>query len=214
MKKLPILTFVAFIATASFGQTSTLEQAVNEGLTLLDSARTIQDVQSVVNRFQRIAMAEPARWEPLYHQAYSQITLSFWEQDGNTKDKILDEAESAIEKALELKGDISELHALQAFLYQGRIQVNASRGMTYSMKAKEILEQAMRENTDNPRAFFLMAQNIYYTPEGFGGGCANALPVFMAARERFEKEQGKMGCGPKWGAKTNARLIEQCNNEK
>jgi hypothetical protein len=213
MKKLLVIVFAVFTVTASFGQPS-LEKAINEGLVLMDSAKTIQDVQSVVNRFQRISMAEPDRWEPLYHLAYTQIMLSFWEQNSETRDKILDQAEESINKALEMQGDKSELHALLGFLYQGRIQVDGSRGMTYSMKAKDILEQAMHENADNPRAFFLMAQNIYYTPKAFGGGAENALPIYMAAGEKFTKEAPKTGCGPKWGAKTNARAIEQCNKEK
>jgi hypothetical protein len=214
MKKFVFLTLITLMGATSFCQTSSLDEAITISLSLLDSAKTINDVQTVANQLQRITIAEPNRWEPFYHLAYVQITMSFWEKDGETKDKILDQAEINISKALELNGDKSELHTLQAFLYQGRIQVNGSRGMVYSMRAKEMLDQAISENAENPRAFFLMAQNIYYTPKAFGGGGENALPVFVAAKEKFEKEQGKSGIGPKWGATSNTAAIEQCNNEK
>jgi len=214
MKKLVFITLITLFGATSFCQTSSLEEAINGSLSLLDSAKTINEVQTAANMLQRITLAEPGRWEAFYHLAYVQITMSFWEKDGETEDKILDQAEANINKALELNGDKSELHTLQAFLYQGRIQVNGSRGMVYSMRAKEMLDQAISENGENPRAFFLMAQNIYYTPTAFGGGAENALPFYMAAKEKFEKEQDRSGITPKWGAKSNAKAIEQCNNEK
>jgi hypothetical protein len=214
MKKLVLITLIALFGAASFCQTSSLDEAITRSLSLLDCAKTINDVQTAANQLQRITIAEPSRWEPFYHLAYVQITMSFREKDGEAKDKILDQAEININKALELNGDKSELHTLQAFLYQGRIQANASRGMVYSMRAKDMLDQAISENAENPRALFLMAQNIYYTPKAFGGGAENALPVFMAAKEKFEKEHGRNGITPKWGAETNAKAIEQCNNEK
>jgi len=214
MKKLVLITLITLIGVTAYCQTSSLEKAINESLSQLDSAKSVNEVQTAVNQLQRIAMAEPDRWEPLYHLAYAQIILSFREDEGETIDKILDQAEATISKALEIGGDGSELHALQGFLYQGRIQVNPMRGMTYSMRAREILQQAINENGDNPRALFLMAKNIYYTPAAYGGGSENALPVFLSAKEKFEKEQGKSGIGPKWGATSNAAAIEQCNSEK
>jgi len=212
MKKLVLILLVA-ISVIAKGQNQTLETAINEGLKMLDSAKTMVDMQATVNKFQRIAMAEPSRWEPLYYLAYVQTNMSFWEKDGDTKDKILDQAEVSLNKAIELKGDQSELHALQGFIYQGRIQVSPIRGMTYSQKAAEVLEKAVEENPENPRALFLMAQNIFYTPKMFGGGAKNALPEFVKAKDKFEKENGKNGLGPKWGAKSNQRMIDACSKD-
>ena len=212
MKKLVLLLFVA-VATFVNGQNASLEQAIKEGLTLLDSAKTIEDMQAVVSKFERVALVESSRWEPTYYLAYTQINLSFWETEGAKKDAILDLAEKNIEKALTLNGDKSELYALQGFLYQGRIQVSATRGMTYSMKASEILEKALEENPENPRAQFLMAQNIFHTPKMFGDGAKNALPQFLEAKEKFEKENGKNGINPSWGARANQRMIDACNKD-
>ena len=119
----------------------------------------------------------------------------------------------SIDKALEVNGDKSELYALQGFLYQGRIQVSAMRGMTYSQKAAEAFEKAVKENPNNPRAQYLLGQNIYYTPKLFGGGTKNALPKFQEAKALFESENGKTGIAPKWGAKANQRMIDACNKE-
>lgn len=213
MKRSILTTLVIAFAMISCAQ-SPFESAIKESLSLLDSAKTTDDMQSVVGRFERIAMTETTRWEPLYWAAFAQINLSFRLNDGEDKDAILDLAEANIEKAMENNGDKSELFALQGFLYQGRIQVNPMRGMKFSQKAAEMFEKSLEANPENPRALFLMAQNIFHTPKMFGGGAVNALPKALAAKEKFEKEKGNEGIGPKWGSKSNLRVIEACKEDK
>lgn len=213
MKKLIIIVIALTMLGNVMAQQPNFENAMKETLALLDSAKTPTDMQQVIGRFTRISQAENKRWEALYYLAYTQINFSFWEKDGDKKDAILDEAQKSIDKALELNGDKSELFALQAFLYQGRIQVSSMRGMTYSPKAAEVLEKAIKENPENPRAHFLMGQNIYYTPSMFGGGTKNALPKFQKAKELFEKESGKSGLEPKWGGKANKKILDKLINE-
>ncbi len=212
MKRTLLSIFLVASAIVLNAQTP-FEKAIKDGLTQFDSSKTIEQMQAVVSKFERIAMAETARWEPLYYAAFTQINMSFRETDGEKKDAILDLAENNIEKALSINGDKSELYALQGFLYQGRIQVSAMRGMTYSQKAAEMFENALKENPENPRALFLMGQNIYFTPRMFGGGAKNALSKFIEAKQKFEKEKGVEGISPKWGEKSNLRMIESCNKE-
>ncbi|MBN1142811.1 MAG: hypothetical protein JXA72_00240 [Bacteroidales bacterium] len=214
MKKLVCLTMMVFMTVSIFGQSSGSEQAIGESLKLLEEAKTVEDMQSVVNRFERIAMTETDRWEPMYYYAFAQINLSFREQDDEMKDKLLKNAEMSINKALELNGDKSELHTLQGFLYQAMLSADPGLAMTYSQKAAEFFGKALYENPENPRAMYLMGMNIRYTPEGFGGGCANALPKFMAAKALFEKESGKQGLMPRWGSMSNSEAIAGCNGEK
>ena len=211
MKKLIITAIALTMLGNVMAQQPNFESAIKETLSLLDSAKAPADMQQVIGRFTRISQAESNRWEAFYYLAYTQINFCFWEKDGDKKDAILDEAQKSIDKALEINGDKSELFALQGFLYQGRIQVSSMRGMTYSPKAAEILEKAIKENPENPRAHFLMGQNIYYTPAMFGGGSKNALPKFQKAKELFEKENGKSGIEPKWGGKSNNSMLSKCS---
>ena len=212
--KRSILTTLAIALTMVMNAQTPFENTIKEGLTQIDSAKSIADMQAAVGKFERISKAESSRWEPLYYLAFSQINLSFWEKEDEKKDAILDQAEDNIEKALSINGDKSELYAIQGFLYQGRIQVNPMRGMTYSQKAAEILSKSIEENPENPRPLFLLAQNIYHTPKMFGGGSRNALPKALEAKERFDKEKDKEGISPKWGAVSNLRVIEACNSSK
>jgi tetratricopeptide (TPR) repeat protein len=156
MKKLVFLTVVAFMVTSSYSQNLQLENAVKEALAMLDSGKTIIDMQSALNRFERIAMAEPGRWEPQYHYAYAQILTSFYNQKPEMKVKLLDQAEAGINQALELNGDKSELNALLGFLYQARLTADPGLAMTYSQKAAEVFGKALYENPENPRAMYLM----------------------------------------------------------
>jgi hypothetical protein len=211
--KRTIFTILALAIAMVVNAQTPFEKAMKESLALLDSAKSNEDMQSVASKFERIAMTETTRWEPLYYEAFVQINMSFREKDGDKKDAILDVAEKNIEKALAIDGDKSELYALHGFLYQGRIQVSPMRGMTYSQKAAEILNKSIEENPENPRPLYLMAQNIFHTPKMFGGGKKNALPKALEAKELFEKEKGKDGIGPKWGAKSNLRVIEACNED-
>lgn len=205
-----MLIAVAIILNAQ----TPFEKAIMDGLTQLDSAKTGIQMQTVVSRFERIAMAESSRWEPYYYVAFLKIQLSFKEKDDDRKDALLDEAQNSIDKAIYLGGSKSELFTLQGFLYQGRIQVSPMmRGQSYSVKASEILEKAIAENPDNPRAYYLLGQNYRNTPKMFGGGCKNALPNFIIAKEKYEKENGKTGINPKWGSKSNSSMIEKCNEE-
>jgi tetratricopeptide (TPR) repeat protein len=213
MKKLIITAIALTLLGNVMAQQPNFESAIKETLTLLDSAKTPADMQQVIGRFTRITQAENNRWEAFYYLAYTQIYFSFWEKDGDKKDAILDEAQKSIDKALKVNGDKSELYALQGYLYQGRIQVSSMRGMTYSPKAAEVLEKAIKENPENPRAYFLLGQNIYYTPSMFGGGSKNALPKFQKAKELFEKFNGNSGIEPKWGVKLNQRMIDNCLKE-
>lgn len=213
MKRTIFTAVILMVLGNAMAQQPNFENAMLETLTMYDSAKTTTDLQAVASKFERIATTETTRWEPLYYHAFININLSFREKDGDKKDALLDIAQKSIDKALEVNGDKSELYALQGFLYQGRIQVSAMRGMTYSQKASSILEKAINENAENPRAMFLMAQNIYYTPSMFGGGSKNALPKFLAAKALFEKQNGKTGINPKWGAISNQRMIDACNKE-
>ncbi len=156
--KRKILMFAVIAISLGVKAQTPLENAINDGLSQLDSAKSITDMQAIASKFERIAMTESARWEPLYYLAYIQVNMSFWEKDGDKKDAILDLAEKNIEKSLSLNGDKSELYAIQGFLYQGRIQVSPMRGMTYSQKASDILEKSIEANPENPRPHFLLAQ--------------------------------------------------------
>jgi tetratricopeptide (TPR) repeat protein len=213
MKKTLVSVLFLAIAGMTTAQESTFETAIKESIAVLDTTRTLENMPAAIARFERIAQAETQRWEASYYVAYARIRHSFMEKDGKKKDALLDQAQKEITQAHQLNGDKSELYALQAYLYQGRIQVSSSRGMTYSQKAREILEKALELNPENPRAHFLMGQNIYYTPKVFGGGAKNAVGNFVTAKKLYEQNAANQTINPKWGAPANKWMLDKCVEE-
>ncbi len=208
-----IITFVALtvIGTARAEQPE-FENAIGETLALYQDATTVEDLQQVLARFQRIARVESHQWLAHYYVAFTAINICFKEQDNKRKDAILDEVQLSIDKAFELNGDKSELYTLQAYLYQGRIGVSPTRrGQTYSGKAGRALKEAINENPGNPRAHYLLGMNVYNTPSFFGGGSKNALVHFQKAHEIYaRKNSNNSGIMPVWGSEGNHRMLENC----
>lgn len=173
-------------------------------------ARNEQDFQNLANSFERIANAESDQWHPLYYAGFCYINLSFISKDNVQKDAYLDKAQEFVDKAIEIYPDESEIHVLQGLLHQGRIQIDpAQRGMIYSQKAAQSLEEAKSYNPDNPRAYYLLGLNILHTPEAFGGGAENACKQFSKAYELFTSERPEHVLLPTWGGDRNQTLYNQ-----
>lgn len=212
MKKIILLSLAIFAFTASFAQ-QTFETAMKTNLDSLTNAKNPVSVQDCVNRFERMANAEPNRWEAFYHLAYSQIIYNFWLHGNNKRQTaLLDQADTNLEKALGLKGDKSEIYTLQGFIFQSRIQLEPAQAMQYAQQSSELFNRAIQANKDNPRPYYLSGMNTFYTPEQFGGGVKNALPKFETAKEKFdvEKKANKNVLLPVWGADENEKMIEKC----
>lgn len=208
-----ILIFLLFFAFAG----SLIGQDSNDYMVVmvkqkkaLKMARTEQDFQNLANTFERIANVETDQWHPLYYAALCYINLSFINKDNTQKDAYLDKAQKFIDKALEIYPDESEIYVVQALLHQGRIQIDrAQRGMIYSQKADESLNEALVYNPDNPRIYHLQGMNILYTPESFGGGAENACVKFKKADELFKSERPQHVLSPTWGGERNLNLYNK-----
>lgn len=212
MKKL--ILSISFLALSSliFAQNQQYFQAMGQNLQLFSTAQTLEDWQNIANQFERISNAEKNEWLPLYYAAQSTIFMSFAEPDKSKVDQYLDAAQKFIDKALTLAPKESELLVLQGLLHQARISVDyMGRGMKYSMMATESFENAKSMNPENPRIYYLEAMSVMNTPEAFGGGKANALPIFKQAKEKFDKFEPVSPIAPNWGKENNEQQMELCS---
>ncbi|UOQ81221.1 hypothetical protein [Hymenobacter sp. 5414T-23] len=190
-------TATATAATATDSYTAMMSTTIQELMSTGDAAK----LKQVDARLERAAQVAPKDWLPRYYQAYARLITCFVSQeDGDTKDKYLDQAEAALTQAQKLGADESERLVLQAYIYQARLGISPMvRSMKYSKMVTETLGEAKKANAANPRIYLVQANNVYYTPAMFGGGADVAKPLYQEAKARFAAFQPKSGLMPNWG---------------
>ncbi len=158
-------------------------------------------LKAVAAKLERAATVAPADWLPRYYQAYALVISVFQsKEDGDAKDKTLDQAEAALAQARQLHGDASELLTLQAYAYQARLGVSPmARAQQYSEMVGEAVAQAQALNPANPRSYLVEANQVMHTPKMFGGGPEAAKPLYEQAQAKFAAFVPAGPLMPNWG---------------
>lgn len=210
MKTLLATLFLSIIFLTANAQSAKYEQAMEKALEKLHQATMGDDFISAANTFERIGMNEKNEWLPLYYSAYAYIVVCYVNPDKEQTDAMLDKAQNFIDRALKIAPEESELFALQAFLYPGRITIDPmTRGMEYMGKMNQALDQSIQLNPENPRSYYLRAITTLNMPEAFGGGAAVAKPIFETAKEKFDKFKPKTALSPNWGKEQNEQELSK-----
>ena len=209
MKKLSLLVVAATMSLMGLAQD--FESIMNENIQRLEQKTEKVDYAKLSVVFETLAEKNPERFEAKYYQAFCLIENAYNTKGTSEKDTQLIKAESIINKAIEQDKANAELYILKAMCYQMMIDVNPQkRGYLYSQKAAKELALALEIDKKNPRYYFLKGQNVFYTPEQFGGGKAKAKPYFEKANKSYKSEKRKNKLDPIWGQKTNAQQLEVC----
>jgi hypothetical protein len=203
-----LLFFALLLTIGTQAQSDKYTQAMQKNLALLDSAKTVDQLQSLAGTFDRIGDAEKTQWLPYYYAALAQSTIG-WMPDTKDKDanaiKInayLAKAE-AIEKNAELY-TIENMSATQQMLVDPQ-----SRYMTNGRDAATALQKGLAADPNNPRLYYLQAMSLFNTPPQFGGGKDKAKPVFEKAVALYKSAQPKP-LYPNWGQKLAENMLAQC----
>ena len=194
-------------AAAPAGYADLLEATIKEVMSTGDAAT----LKALAAKLERAATVAPADWLPRYYQAYALLINVFQsKEDGDAKDATLDQAEAALAKARQLKGDESELLTLQAYIYQARLGVSPMlRSMKYSRMVTETVAQAKALNPANPRPYLVGANNVYFTPSMFGGGAEAAKPLYGEAKARYAAFKPANALVPSWGERQVLGRLKQ-----
>lgn len=215
MKKLTLLFAFLFISTFSFAQSDAYKTAMAVALKSMNTAKSIPDLQTAANQFDRIASAEKKEWLPAYYAALASVQMSFMEPEAAKRDMYLDKGQQYIDQLIKIVPTESEIYVLQGLLYQGRIQVSPmDRGQKYFMFSEEALGKAKTLNPENPRAYYLFGQMKFYMPAAFGGGADAALPLLTTAKQKFETFQPASELAPNWGLSSTQNLLQKCEEQK
>ncbi len=210
-----ILFMIILVSGNILAQTETDSASYHKGLQLLNNAHTSAEFLHAAAYFDTLSKTIPDQWLVHYYSGLAHILAGQVSNDKKNIDRLLDIAQERIDKSFQLKPEEPEIHVLQAFLYQVRLQADPqTRAMSFAPKAEASLKKAIAADSGNPRAYFLMGNNIYYTPPLFKGGPKNALPVFLKAREKYKGYAADLSFMPDWGKLQNEEMIRACNNAK
>lgn len=209
--KTKLLTLLIAISSIAKATDDKFTQVMSKNIELVYKASTAEEYQNAVNAFDRIANAEKTKWEPLYYSAFGNVMMAIREKDGSKKDKFLDLALEAMQKAKAIKPDESELFAMEGFVHMIRVTVDpATRGQQFSSKAFESYNKALALNPGNPRALSLLAQMEFGTSQFFNAPTTDACNTNNKALEKFSTQKSDNPLAPMWGKGMAEELKDRC----
>ncbi len=209
MKKLIVSLALVSLFSICFAD-ETYQTAMSQSIEKLFQAKSIPEYVEVANQFDRISNIEKTEWLPLYYASFAYIMISFQETENAKKDQFLDQAQKYLDQAFAIDPNESELHMLQGFLYPSRITVDPmTRGMELMPLMNKSLDKALELNPDNPRVYYLRATMTFHMPPEYGGGAAKALPLYLAAAEKFTVFKPKTAISPNWGKEINEAELKK-----
>lgn len=170
-----------------------------------------QSLAQMANELERIALAHPQDWHAQYYAALAYIELAN-QAPKKEIDNLCDRADEYLKKAQLIRPNESENYVLKAYLLSARINVNAMfRGASMGRESKEQLDLALRQNPANPRAHYVRAMGIYYTPAAFGGGKKKAKAHLDASLKAYRENPPATALDPDWGRQEVEKLLRNYN---
>jgi hypothetical protein len=207
-KTLVLFALPLLIGFASRAQSDKYVAAMEKNLPLFDSAKTIDQYQSLAGTFERIGDAEKTQWLPFYYAALAQ-TLAGWIPDLKDKDANSRKINAYLAKAEAIEKN-SETYAVENMSATQQMLVDPqNRWMTNGKDASEALEKGLALDPNNPRLYYLQGMSMFNTPAQFGGGKDKAKPLFEKSVALFKAAQPKP-LYPSWGQKQATDMLAQC----
>jgi hypothetical protein len=212
MKKLFLIASLAFFATGASAKSEKYTASMKSNIAASDTSfKNPQNLLTLANNFERIATAEKTQWLAFYYAALCQVNYTYMEQDKTKVDAIADKATELINKADALQPNNSEISCIKSMIASAHLMVNPmQRYMEYGPESQSYLDAAVQQDPANPRPAYLQGQALKYTPEQFGGGCANAKPVLQSSLDKYNAFKPASELHPNWGKERVVMLIGEC----
>lgn len=211
MKQVLLGLFFATIFANAFAQSERYAGAMQKNLEAFGAAKTAAEMHDLSNAFERIADVEKTQWLPYYYAAMTEVLNGYMITDKAGADVIADRAELLINKADAIEKNNSEISCVKSMIASLRMMVNPmQRWQQYGALSSQLIEQAKQQDPSNPRPYALLAQNLFYTPAQFGGGCATAKPVAEEGVKLLNVFQLKSPLHPAWGKTQFDMVMDQC----
>lgn len=203
LQKTILALSITFTITYSYAQTAYEKAMLPKVQTIEMPKQNLEDYTAQANDFARIGDKEKTLWQPYYYAALSIIkkgrTLM---QKGQTAqlDDIAKEVQNYIDKAEAISPNNAEIYILKKMNHGLKIMVDPQgRWMTEGQAAMQALTEAKKLDPENPRITIMEAEDLYFTPEQFGGNKTKAIELFKKSLEQFKTYKPKSSVDPNWG---------------
>lgn len=211
MKQLLLAVLFAHLVIGAFAQSERYTGAMQKNMQAMANAKTPDAMLDVVNAFERIGNAEKNQWLPFYYAAVAQVWHAFMLQDTKQFDPLADKATAFLARAEELENNNSEIALVKSMIATVKMSADPmNRFMQYGAIIAENIAISKKLDPANPRPYMWEAQGISRTPEQFGGGCANAKPLFEEGAKRFATFKPASAIHPNWGKEQNEQAYNAC----
>ncbi len=173
-----------------------------------------QSLLRVRGNFERILQLKQKQWLVHYYMALVDMIISYTAASKKDMDAVRKYTESSIDllnKATDLKDDFGEAYILKLAVNSNRWMYEMEKMNDIMAKQTEAKELAKKYAPDNPRFYLIDGINTYYTPEAFGGGADNALPLLEKSYELFQTFEPPDETYPEWGKDQVCGYVALCN---
>ncbi len=189
------LFFIGLFADAQ----SKYETEMTKALTAFGEAKTPDDMEKAAQHFDRIAKVEKENWLPIYYAMFIR-SLNAFSLDKDKAIKSVDELEGLYSGLEAMKdADKSEVLTLRGLFRTVKVVKDPQTyGMVLSSAIIKDYDDALKINSKNPRAMYLMAQYNMGGAEFWGKDPKEYCPQIENAKTLFGTEN-KEGFQPKWG---------------
>lgn len=213
LQKTILALAITFTTTYSFAQT-TYEKAMLPKVQTIEMPKAnLDDYTAQANDFARIGDKEKTLWQPYYYAAFSIIKKgrTLMQQNQLSQlDDVAKEAQNYIDKAEALSPNNAEIFILKKMNHGLKMIVNPmERWQTEGQAAQVALNEAQKLDPENPRITILEAEDLYFTPEQFGGNKQKGIELFKKALEQFKTYKIKTSIDPNWGQGEANYMISQ-----
>lgn len=213
MKRSILTIAIALLITATTfaNDNQKYYQVMGEAIQGMFSAKSIEQIQQSLNKFERISKAETDKWEPAYYSAFAYLRMYELAKTTTDKDTYIDKAIEQVKAGLEIAENEDELIALKGYAYMMKMVLDPmSRAPELSPAIMGSYQKALAINPSNPRAWYLLGQMQLGTASFMGGSTDEGCGSISKAVESFKNDIAENPIAPSWGSEGATEAAKKC----
>jgi len=209
MKSVCIFLFLFLLGTLA--QAQKYEKAMKEAFDLWDQ----KENEQAVALFERIAQAEPEKWQPAYYAANVDIVHAFTKGQGAAMEPYLERARGNLSRASERSPENSEITTLEGMLYTAYVSVDpATYGRKYSGKIMNLHQKAISQDPKNPRAHMNLTEYEMGYAKFMGQDISAQCELMKTVVTLFDEYKSEDPFAPRYGKERALQIVETCDKQK